>query len=59
MTMYGAPVSSVPTSRTRATCSLVIFTAARASRAKRATTSGLLERLREQELDGDPRSSCT
>ncbi len=35
MTMYGAPFSSAPTSRTRATCSLVSATAARASRRKR------------------------
>ena len=39
--MYGAPVSSRPTSVTRATCSLLIFTAARASRSKRATASAL------------------
>ena len=31
-TMYGAPLSSVPTSRTRATCSLLIFAAIFASR---------------------------
>ena len=38
---------------TRATCSLLIFTAARASRAKRATASGLLERLGQEELERD------
>ncbi|MEJ7727994.1 MAG: hypothetical protein WKG00_02145 [Polyangiaceae bacterium] len=42
MTMYGTPFSSAPTSSTRATCSLWIFTAVRASREKRATTSGFL-----------------
>ena len=41
MTMYGAPDSSVPTSSTRAACSLLSFTAARASRRKRATASSL------------------
>ncbi len=40
MTMKGAPDSSVPTSKTRATCSLWIFTAARASRRKRWMMSG-------------------
>ncbi len=39
MTMYGEPVSSVPTSMTRATCSLWIETAARASRRKRSVAS--------------------
>ena len=38
--MYGAPVSSVPTSSTRATCSLLSRTAARASRRKRSTDLG-------------------
>jgi hypothetical protein len=38
--MNGVPVSVVPTSSTRATCSLWIFTAARASRVKRWTMSG-------------------
>ena len=37
--MYGRPSSSVPTSKTRATCSLFRLTAARASRMKRPTTS--------------------
>ena len=35
MTMYGAPDSSLPTSSTRATCSLLSLTAARASRRNR------------------------
>ena len=39
ITMYGAPFASVPTSSTRATCSLRSFTAARASRAKRSIAS--------------------
>ena len=38
---------------TRATCSLLIFAAARASRAKRATRLGAVERLRQQELERD------
>ena len=38
--MYGDPVGSVLTSITRATCSLWIWTAARASRANRWTTCG-------------------
>ena len=41
MTMYGVPPSSWPMSITRATCSLWIFTAARASRQKRWMTSAL------------------
>ncbi len=40
MTMYGEPFSSVPTSDTRATCSLLIFTAARASRRNLWEASG-------------------
>ena len=39
MTMYGAPLSRRPTSKTRTTCSLLIFAAAFASREKRATQS--------------------
>ena len=53
MTMYGAPFSSVPTSITRATCSLLIFTAARASRAKRADGLAVGERRRQEELERD------
>src|SRR6202142_2475910 len=41
ITMYGAPVSSVPTPKTRAMCSPLILAALRASRAKRLTASGL------------------
>src|SRR5580658_822665 len=52
ITMYGAP-SWVPTSRTRATCSLWIFTAARASRKKRWTISTLTA------IDGSKNLSAT
>ncbi len=45
-TMYGAPVSSEPTSSTRATCSLLRRTTAWASRRKRCTTSGSGQDLR-------------
>ena len=56
--MYGAPVSSVPTSMTRATCSLLIFTAARASRAKRSTASALLSASGKRNLIATSSSSC-
>ena len=46
MTMYGTPVSSVPTSVTRATCSLLILAAARASREEARDDLRVLRRRR-------------
>ena len=53
MTMKGVPSSSVAASSTRATCSLWIRAAARASRRKRAIESGPLTTPGKRELDRD------
>ena len=58
ITMYGEPLSSVPTSDTRATCSLLILTAARASRAKRSTASGLASASGSKNFSATRSSSC-
>ena len=58
ITMYGMPSSGLPTSSTFATCSLLSFTAARASRTNRATTSGIRMTSRRRNFIATRSSSC-
>ena len=51
--MYGAPPRNAETSKTRATCSLWILAAARASCRKRRTPSFVLCQWRSHEFDRD------
>ncbi len=56
-TRYGAPLSSVPTSKTRTTCSLWMRVAAHPSRRKRSTTSWSLDHSGSSILIATRRSS--
>ena len=53
MTMYGAPLASSPTSMTRATCSLWIFTAALRLADEARDGLGVAQGLGKQELERD------
>ncbi len=59
MTMKGTPDGSVPTSSTRATCSLWMRTEARASRRKRCTISAWLVTSGRRNLSATRWSSCS
>src|SRR6266545_2499713 len=58
ITIYGRPLSREPTSMTRATCSLLILIAVRASRAKRATMSPSPSSSSRKNLIATRSSSC-